>query len=68
MNPKDNPNASVAVSVGAATLIGVWIIQQLGVAIPETVSQAITVLGISLVLWLGRRRPVASAARRESTR
>ena len=63
-----NPNASVAASVGAATLILVWLIQQFGVAIPETVSQAITVLGITLVLWLGNSRPSAPQARPESTR
>jgi len=64
----NNPNASVAASVGAFTIILVWAVQQFGLEIPEYVSQAITVLGISLVLWLGKRRPSARPARREATR
>lgn len=52
----ENPNASVASAVGAATIVAVWLGQELGLAIPEHVSQAITVLGITGALWLGRRK------------
>jgi hypothetical protein len=64
----ENPNASVATSVGAATIIAVWVAQELGMAIPEHVSQAITVLGITIVLWFGSRRPSAPPARPEATK
>lgn len=60
-NPvSDNPNASVATAVGAATIVAVWIGQELGLAIPEHVSQAITVLGITVALWIGRRKKDAA--------
>jgi hypothetical protein len=61
-NPvQENPNASVSFAVGAATIILVWIIQLLGLDVPEMVSQAITILGISLVLWAGKNKTSARA-------
>ena len=51
-----NPNAEVAVYTGAGTVVLVWLVSLLGVAVPPEVAAAVTTVATGLVLFVGKRK------------
>ena len=51
-----NPNAEVAVYTGAATVLIVWVLGYLGVAVGAEVAAALTTVLTGVVLAVGKRK------------
>ena len=51
-----NPNAEVAVYTGAATVLIVWLLGYLGVAVGAEVAAALTTVLTGVVLAVGKRK------------
>jgi Flp pilus assembly protein TadB len=51
----NNPNASVTALAGAITIVVVWVVAALGVAVPAEVGSAFTTIVAACILWVGRR-------------
>jgi len=51
-----NPNAEVAVYTGAATVLIVWLLGYLGVAVGAEVAAALTTVLTGIVLAVGKRK------------
>ena len=69
VNPKDNPNASVAMIAGAIVSNVVWILAYYHVAVPAGISAGWVTLVVGALLYLGKKkrpsRPAAKRSRRK---
>ena len=68
LNPKDHPNASVAVIAGAVAREAVWLLSHYGIAVPARIEEDWIIVVIAVLLYLGRRQRVTHRATRPAAK